>query len=81
MRRVRSLGLPASTNARIAKSLYIVGLYGAEIEGMSASHMRDVRISTSLGTKLIKRSSGTRLSASWPKWRKTALISMAWKPV
>eukprot|EP00971_Amphidinium_carterae_P230034 4565594-Amphidinium_carterae.1 len=38
MLRVRSLGLPA-----IAKSLYSVGLYGAEIGGMSASNMRDVR--------------------------------------
>eukprot|EP00971_Amphidinium_carterae_P351193 6491966-Amphidinium_carterae.1 len=45
MNRVRSLGLPATSKARIAKSLYSVGLYGAEVGGMSASHMNDVRIS------------------------------------
>eukprot|EP00971_Amphidinium_carterae_P216708 4302082-Amphidinium_carterae.1 len=45
MNRVRSLGLPATSKARIAKSLYSVGLYGAEVGGMSASHMKDVRIS------------------------------------
>eukprot|EP00971_Amphidinium_carterae_P241300 4791190-Amphidinium_carterae.1 len=41
MTRVRSLGLPAVSKARIAKSLYSVGLYGAEINGI----MNDVRIS------------------------------------
>eukprot|EP00971_Amphidinium_carterae_P093330 1846797-Amphidinium_carterae.1 len=45
MNRVRSLGLPAPGKARIVKSLYSVGLYGAEVGGMSASHMKDVRIS------------------------------------
>eukprot|EP00971_Amphidinium_carterae_P134857 2672527-Amphidinium_carterae.1 len=45
MNRVRSLGLPATSKARIVKSLYSVGLYGAEVGGMSASHMKDVRIS------------------------------------
>eukprot|EP00971_Amphidinium_carterae_P040484 794699-Amphidinium_carterae.1 len=46
MNRVRSLGLPATSKARIAKSLYSVGgLYGAEVGGMSASHTKDVRIS------------------------------------
>eukprot|EP00971_Amphidinium_carterae_P192087 3811074-Amphidinium_carterae.2 len=45
MNRVRSLGLPATSKARITKSLYSVGLYGAEVGGMSASHMKDVRIS------------------------------------
>eukprot|EP00971_Amphidinium_carterae_P127459 2525378-Amphidinium_carterae.1 len=45
MNRVRSLGLPATSKARIAKSLYSVELYGAEVGGMSASHMKDVRIS------------------------------------
>eukprot|EP00971_Amphidinium_carterae_P182164 3615242-Amphidinium_carterae.1 len=29
----------------IVKSLYSVGLYGAEVGGMSASHVKDVRIS------------------------------------
>eukprot|EP00971_Amphidinium_carterae_P075780 1497517-Amphidinium_carterae.1 len=43
MNRVRSLGLPAPTKAKIAKSLYSVGLYGAEVGGMSTSHMNDVR--------------------------------------
>eukprot|EP00971_Amphidinium_carterae_P320472 6369906-Amphidinium_carterae.1 len=45
MIRVRSLGLPAVSKARIANSLYSVGLYGAEVGGMSASRMNDVRIS------------------------------------
>eukprot|EP00971_Amphidinium_carterae_P056795 1122974-Amphidinium_carterae.1 len=45
MNRVRALGLPATSKARIVKSLYSVGLYGAEVGGMSASHMKDVRIS------------------------------------
>eukprot|EP00971_Amphidinium_carterae_P351074 6491897-Amphidinium_carterae.2 len=45
MNRVRSLGLPATSKARIAKFLCSVGLYGAEVGGMSASHMNDVRIS------------------------------------
>eukprot|EP00971_Amphidinium_carterae_P259713 5153116-Amphidinium_carterae.1 len=45
MNRVRSLGLPATSKARIVESLYNVGLYGAEVGGMSASHMKDVRIS------------------------------------
>eukprot|EP00971_Amphidinium_carterae_P165904 3288554-Amphidinium_carterae.1 len=45
MNRVRSLGLPVPIKARIAKSLYSVGLYGAEVGGMSISHMNDVRIS------------------------------------
>eukprot|EP00971_Amphidinium_carterae_P297829 5917642-Amphidinium_carterae.1 len=31
MNRVRSLGLPATSKARIVKSLYSVGLYGAEV--------------------------------------------------
>eukprot|EP00971_Amphidinium_carterae_P304027 6041676-Amphidinium_carterae.1 len=41
MNRVLSLGLPA----RIVRSLFSVGLYGAEVGEMSASHMNDVRIS------------------------------------
>eukprot|EP00971_Amphidinium_carterae_P241970 4804262-Amphidinium_carterae.2 len=45
MYRVRSLGLPATSKARIVKSLFSVGLYGAEVGGMSASHMNDVCIS------------------------------------
>eukprot|EP00971_Amphidinium_carterae_P111666 2211430-Amphidinium_carterae.1 len=48
MNRVRSLGLPATSKARIVKSLYSVGLYGAEVGGMSASNMKNVRISTFL---------------------------------
>eukprot|EP00971_Amphidinium_carterae_P099035 1958302-Amphidinium_carterae.1 len=43
MNRVRALGLPATSKARIVKALYSVGLYGAEVGGMSASHMKDVR--------------------------------------
>eukprot|EP00971_Amphidinium_carterae_P263410 5226246-Amphidinium_carterae.1 len=43
--RVRSLGLLATSKARIVKSFFSVGLYGAEVGGMSASHMHDVRIS------------------------------------
>eukprot|EP00971_Amphidinium_carterae_P072108 1426108-Amphidinium_carterae.1 len=42
MNHVRSLGLPATIKARIAKSLYSVGLYGAKVGGVSASHMNDV---------------------------------------
>eukprot|EP00971_Amphidinium_carterae_P230816 4580301-Amphidinium_carterae.4 len=45
MLRVRSLGLPASSKARVAKTLYSFGLYGAEAGGMSVSLMKDVRIS------------------------------------
>eukprot|EP00971_Amphidinium_carterae_P078879 1560643-Amphidinium_carterae.1 len=45
MSRVRNLGLPAVIKARITKSLYSVGLYGAEIGGMSVARMNDVRIS------------------------------------
>eukprot|EP00971_Amphidinium_carterae_P268903 5334857-Amphidinium_carterae.4 len=45
MTRVRSLGLPAVSKARIAKSLYSVGLYRAETGGMSVSRMNDVHIS------------------------------------
>eukprot|EP00971_Amphidinium_carterae_P136600 2706510-Amphidinium_carterae.1 len=45
MNRVRSLGLPAPIKARTTKSLYSVGLYGAEVGGMSTSHMNNVRIS------------------------------------
>eukprot|EP00971_Amphidinium_carterae_P060486 1197160-Amphidinium_carterae.2 len=37
MIRVRSLGLPAVHKVRIAKSLHTVGLYGAEVGGMSVS--------------------------------------------
>eukprot|EP00971_Amphidinium_carterae_P330682 6463843-Amphidinium_carterae.1 len=43
MMRVRALGLPAYSKARIFKSLYSVGFYGAEGGGMSASHMKHVR--------------------------------------
>eukprot|EP00971_Amphidinium_carterae_P070865 1401615-Amphidinium_carterae.1 len=43
MTRVRSLGLPAVSKARIATYLYNFGLYGAEVGGMSA--LNDVRIS------------------------------------
>eukprot|EP00971_Amphidinium_carterae_P117004 2317112-Amphidinium_carterae.4 len=45
MTRVRSLGLPATIKARIVKSLYNVGLYGAEVGGMSVAHINDVRVS------------------------------------
>eukprot|EP00971_Amphidinium_carterae_P260313 5164637-Amphidinium_carterae.1 len=43
MTRVRSLGLPAPTKARIAKSLYSVGLYGAEV-GAPVKLLERVRI-------------------------------------
>eukprot|EP00971_Amphidinium_carterae_P151951 3011548-Amphidinium_carterae.1 len=66
MSRVRSLGLPAVIKARIAKSLYRVGLYGAEIGGMSVARMNDVRISArrapGKGTNL-RRSSLVELMA------------------
>eukprot|EP00971_Amphidinium_carterae_P191005 3790744-Amphidinium_carterae.1 len=45
MNRVGSLGLPATSKARIVKSLFSVGLYGAEVGGMSVSQRNDVRIS------------------------------------
>eukprot|EP00971_Amphidinium_carterae_P050052 986366-Amphidinium_carterae.1 len=45
MNRARSRGLPAHSKARIVKSLYSGGLYGAEVGRMSVSHMNDVRIS------------------------------------
>eukprot|EP00971_Amphidinium_carterae_P219713 4362311-Amphidinium_carterae.2 len=45
MNRVRSLGLPASIESRIVKSLYSLGLYGAEVGGMSVARMNDVRVS------------------------------------
>eukprot|EP00971_Amphidinium_carterae_P273953 5437239-Amphidinium_carterae.1 len=48
MIRVSSLGLPAVSKAHIAAiatSLYSVGLYGAEVGGMSVARMNDVRIS------------------------------------
>eukprot|EP00971_Amphidinium_carterae_P158329 3138559-Amphidinium_carterae.1 len=45
MSRVRSLCLPAVIKDRVAKSLCSVGLYGAEIGGMSVARMNDVRIS------------------------------------
>eukprot|EP00971_Amphidinium_carterae_P214543 4257721-Amphidinium_carterae.1 len=51
--RVRSLGLLAGSKACIAKSLHSVGLYGAESRGISASHMRDVRISARM-QRLVK---------------------------
>eukprot|EP00971_Amphidinium_carterae_P012427 244734-Amphidinium_carterae.2 len=35
MTRTRALGLPAHVKARITKSLFSVGLYGAEVGGMS----------------------------------------------
>eukprot|EP00971_Amphidinium_carterae_P190302 3776911-Amphidinium_carterae.1 len=66
MKRLRSLGLPATSKVRIVKSLFSVGLYGAEVEGMSASHMNDVRISAhkALGTGVnLRRSSPLELMA------------------
>eukprot|EP00971_Amphidinium_carterae_P264721 5251400-Amphidinium_carterae.2 len=45
MIRVRSLGLLVVSKARIARSLYSVGLYGAEIGGMFVARMNDVCIS------------------------------------
>eukprot|EP00971_Amphidinium_carterae_P349341 6490968-Amphidinium_carterae.5 len=49
MNRVRSLGLPAAIKARIVKSLYSVGLYGAEVGGKSVARMNDVRVSARKG--------------------------------
>eukprot|EP00971_Amphidinium_carterae_P149304 2960214-Amphidinium_carterae.2 len=66
MNRVRSRGLPATSKARIVKSLFSVGLYGAEVGGMSASHMNDVRISArkALGKGAnLRRSSSLELMA------------------
>eukprot|EP00971_Amphidinium_carterae_P074754 1477334-Amphidinium_carterae.1 len=67
MNRVRWLGLPATSKARIVKSLFSVGLYVAEVGGTSASHMNDVRISArkalGKGTNL-RRSSPLELMAS-----------------
>eukprot|EP00971_Amphidinium_carterae_P018737 369411-Amphidinium_carterae.1 len=66
MNRVRSLGLPATSKARIVKFLFSVGLHGAEVGGMSASHMNDVRISArkSLGKGAnLRRSSPLELMA------------------
>eukprot|EP00971_Amphidinium_carterae_P265629 5269884-Amphidinium_carterae.2 len=45
MMRALALGLPAYSKDRIVKSLYSVGLYGAEVGGMFIFHMKDVRIS------------------------------------
>eukprot|EP00971_Amphidinium_carterae_P008034 158868-Amphidinium_carterae.1 len=66
MNRAQSLGLPATSKARIVKSLFSVGLYGAEVGGTSASHRNDVRISArkSLGKGAnLKRSSPLELMA------------------
>eukprot|EP00971_Amphidinium_carterae_P304095 6043137-Amphidinium_carterae.1 len=62
MLRVRSLGLPASSKARIVKPFYSVGLYGAEVGGMSASHLKDVRISAH---KALGKGASLSLSGLW----------------
>eukprot|EP00971_Amphidinium_carterae_P350643 6491664-Amphidinium_carterae.2 len=46
--RTRALG-PAHVKARIVKSLFSVGLYGAEIGGISDQHMKDLRASAGGG--------------------------------
>eukprot|EP00971_Amphidinium_carterae_P220714 4381901-Amphidinium_carterae.1 len=43
MNRVRSLGLPAHVKARIVKSLHSVGLYGAEVGGITKTAMTKLR--------------------------------------
>eukprot|EP00971_Amphidinium_carterae_P143197 2837097-Amphidinium_carterae.1 len=45
MNRVRSLGLPAHVKARIVKSLHSVGLYGAEVGGITKTAMTKLRTS------------------------------------
>eukprot|EP00971_Amphidinium_carterae_P289114 5740514-Amphidinium_carterae.1 len=45
MSRTRALGLPAHVKARTVKSLFSVGLYGAEVGCMSDQHMKDLRAS------------------------------------
>eukprot|EP00971_Amphidinium_carterae_P238849 4741451-Amphidinium_carterae.2 len=45
MHRTRALGLPAHVKARIAKSLFSVGLYVAEVGGISDQHIKDFRAS------------------------------------
>eukprot|EP00971_Amphidinium_carterae_P299825 5957088-Amphidinium_carterae.1 len=45
MYRTRALGFPAHVKARIVKFLFSVGLYGAEVGGISDQHMKDLRAS------------------------------------
>eukprot|EP00971_Amphidinium_carterae_P240580 4776157-Amphidinium_carterae.8 len=45
MSRTRALGLPAHVKARIVKSLCRVGLYGAEVGGMSEQSIKHLRAS------------------------------------
>eukprot|EP00971_Amphidinium_carterae_P009877 194744-Amphidinium_carterae.1 len=42
MYRTRALGLPVHVKARIVKSLFSVGLHGAEVGGMSEQRMKDL---------------------------------------
>eukprot|EP00971_Amphidinium_carterae_P327378 6458705-Amphidinium_carterae.2 len=72
VRPMRALGLPAHVKARIVKSLFSVGLYGAEVAGISDQHMKDLRASArgALGPRLMQRSlaeeiSGSRTHGSW----------------
>eukprot|EP00971_Amphidinium_carterae_P026180 516378-Amphidinium_carterae.1 len=66
MYRTRALGLPAYVKARIVKSLFSVGLYGAEVGGVSDQHMQDLRPSArgalDKGTSL-RRSAALELMA------------------
>eukprot|EP00971_Amphidinium_carterae_P120580 2389312-Amphidinium_carterae.2 len=63
MLRVHLLGLPASSKASIAKSLYSVGLYGAEVGGVSNSQMNDVRTSACSKVASLRRWSPLELMA------------------
>eukprot|EP00971_Amphidinium_carterae_P330466 6463512-Amphidinium_carterae.1 len=66
MTRSRALGLPAHVKARIVKSLFCVGPYGAEVGGMSDQHMKDLRASArgTLGkVASVRRSAALELMA------------------
>eukprot|EP00971_Amphidinium_carterae_P347577 6489646-Amphidinium_carterae.2 len=45
MTRTRALGFPAHVKAKIVKSLFSVGVHGAEVGGISEQHMKDLRAS------------------------------------
>eukprot|EP00971_Amphidinium_carterae_P345729 6486845-Amphidinium_carterae.2 len=47
--RTRALGLPAHVKARIVKSLFSVGLYGAEVGGMSDQNMKYLSVDSVSG--------------------------------
>eukprot|EP00971_Amphidinium_carterae_P055680 1097796-Amphidinium_carterae.1 len=71
MYRTRALGLPAHVKARIVKSLFSVGLYGAEAGGISDQHMKDLRASArgALGKGASLRRSAALESGANVSWR------------